>query len=117
MRGDTIHARLEEFVGIVSPSYPRPLNEIASHSNPFVIRTRDLAELQGLLVPLCRRHNMSSSDASLVDVHGQRKHLHSELGPGVNGLVEAHVPNSQENWEERLEMTVKRKPSLKLALG
>jgi hypothetical protein len=40
-----------------------------------------------------------------------------KLGLGVNGLAKAHVPNSQENWEERLELAAKRRPSLKLALG
>jgi hypothetical protein len=94
MRGGTFQARLKEFAGIVSPSRPRLLNENVGRPNPFVIRTPGLAELQGLLVSLCRRHSMNRSEAPLVDVHGWCRNLHSEIGPGAKGLVKAHVPNS-----------------------
>jgi hypothetical protein len=100
LRGCTFHARLKEFSRILSPSIPRLPNENAVHPDPFVIQTPRIAELKGLLVSLCRRHSLSRSEASVVDVHGWCIKLHSDLGLGVNGLAKAHVPNLQENWEE-----------------
>jgi hypothetical protein len=117
LRGGTFHAVLKVYVGIVPPTRPRLPNEIASRLDPFIIRTPCLAELKGLLISLCRRHNLSKSEVALIDVHGWCRNLHSKLGPGVNGLRKAHAPSSQENWEERLELATKRRPSQKLTLG
>jgi hypothetical protein len=70
LRGDIIHARMKAFAGIMSPSRPRFPNENTGRPNPFIIRTPGLVELQGLLVSLCKRHNLCKSEAALVNVHG-----------------------------------------------
>jgi hypothetical protein len=88
LRGGTIHARLRVVAGIVFPSHPRFPEENEGRRNIFSIRTPGLAELQGLLVFMCKRHSLCRSEAEPVDVHGWHRNLHSKLG--VNGLANVH---------------------------
>jgi hypothetical protein len=112
-----IHAKLKAFAGFVSPSRPRLPNENTGHPLLYALRTPGLAELQGRLVPLHRWHSLRKSGVAPNVFHGRQRNLHVEIGPVVNALAKAQVQNSQENWEERLGLVAKRRPSLVLALG